>query len=64
MPLPRQDLQTPNRESSAERRRRILENAVDPESLDDPTFATFLLEQEIQPTVNDEPRRTVKVRNV
>jgi hypothetical protein len=45
-------------------RRRMLENEVNPESIDDVTFATFLLEQEIQPTVNDDPKRTVRVRNV
>ena len=62
MSLTRQDLQTPDREGGKERRRRMLRDAISEESLTDEAFATFLLEQEIQPTVGHEPRREVRVR--
>jgi hypothetical protein len=62
MGLIRQDLQRPDREGGRARRRRMLEEAISEESLTDEAFATFLLEQEIQPTVGHEPRAVVRVR--
>jgi len=62
MPLQRQDLMQPSRESSRERRRALLEQGHGESELPDHELAVFLLEQEIQPTVGHEPRQVVKVR--
>ncbi len=62
MSLTRQDLQQPDREGGRARRKAMLANSISEESLTDEAFATFLLEQEIQPTVGHEPRQVVRVR--
>jgi hypothetical protein len=62
MSLIRQDLQQPDREGGRARRRRLLQEAISEESLSEEAFATFLLEQEIQPTVGHEPRSEVRVK--